>query len=1174
MHETTRDSNSNNHRNNRNIQMNNDMLSTTTTTTTSSRSRSRWRPNRRRRRRRRRQCPFPPVTATLLLTALSLSSPFSFQYIVASAADTPNILSPIETATVEGGEAHVDTPDDPADVAATLDLAGFSPYGFQSGYFPDAPFYRSEILEEEEEEEEEERGGNDSNHDTNDNGRRHDLLHHLAANQLEDLGDDSFAGGMIYDAARNLVYFAGSTFGRYFDHGVEDSEDGAGNFGSHLEAGGPKDGASFQQKRGDGWSHLTTSDCFFGVLQLPRAKTPSFKGSSSGVGDPGNGNTPPWLLHLDQDSLANGNGNGNNHQNETVRLIYSRRFGTAHHSEACSALVALPRVDDALLQKEGQFKIALLGHVNPIPLSSQESSVVDGGGKFNGGLLSSLSTAGPVQSKARSYGFVADLDVSLVSNSQPAPQSSSQSSSSGAYGAFLGGYVLESSPLVYPVALAQNTRDPNQIYVVSMHADDPPADDAVASRYATPLSHEVDGTLRDRPDLTLGGSGGTGMEWMEGRRDWYLGGIPKYGEEFYVKVQALTVLPYQELMDVAPSDGEKVKRTFESGWGFGFKLNDAKDVRPSCIHFVKGRTPDDDLLLLAGTTRKSSDDADGQELDGFVTKLLPPPPSPVPDSAMQMHGENTHPTKRIDSTTGRDETVSFICLPPPNPNTGAVTHAFVVGSTTDHGAGESPSYSSGKGKEPSLAYILLMKLDDMSTIWKQRVGAIHPAGIGGNVLGEGCAVSEDGLVVYLTGTMDGGSALNTGNTNVPPSQPVGGTTDVFVVAYDVPFGNALWGKQLGTVYEDKLARGGGVSTDNEGNVMIMGTTRGALQRYRPEPSEMLNSNPAAKHPFAADIFFMSLSRVDGSYVNAPYTGPSPDGGTSPKSETASVAGAASDASENGENKGGLNGGVIAGIVIMVLAIVAGTSLFVIGRDRSSKRQQRMWNADDNGDDFSFDGNRGGGLGFRIGGYRDKFQSGVARGSDDKPQSEDWDDGDERIYATWMKKPQRHNDDNAKKPPSAPSRFKAELDSLKSAVVTRGSGSSTKSGGSSSRGGGVRPSLSNDVDDDHSVSSSYSSASSASRLRRETKTAVNKIFDEVDATDPRLDDGASIKNLLSHYREVRKGKLLDTDVDSVKSGSAKSSAPSRSGKKKDNTTGEGIRREGSSPGGGLSEFTIV
>lgn len=567
------------------ISMNNNMLSTTTS------SRWRWRPNRRRRRRR--QCHFPPVSASLFLTALSLltpsptplhpSFPLLFPHTVASAADTPNILSPIETVTFEGGEAQVHTPDDPADVAATLDRTGFSPYGFQSGYFPDAPFYRSEILEEEEEEEEEEQSGGSINDGNTNNGRQHDLLHHLAANQLEDLDDDSFAGGMIYDAARHLVYFAGSTYGRYFDHGAEDSEDGAGNFGSHLEAGsgGSTGSTSFQQKRGDGWSHLTTSDCFFGVLQLPRAKAPSFQGSSSGIGDPGSaaGNTPPWLLHLDEDSLNSNN--SNNRHNETVRLIYSRRFGTAHHSEACSALVALPRVDDALLQHEGQFKIALLGHVNPIPLSSQESSNVDGGGKFNGGLLSSLSNAGPVQSKARSYGFVADLDVSLVSNSQPSSPTSQSTSSSFAFGAFLGGYVLESSPLVYPVAIAQNTRDPNQIYVVSMHADDPPADDAVASHYATPLSHEVDGTLRDRPDLTLGGSGGTGMEWMEGRRDWYLGGVPKYGEEFYVKVQALTVLPYQELIDVAPSDGEKVKRTFESGWGFGFKVCLCVSV---CIH--------------------------------------------------------------------------------------------------------------------------------------------------------------------------------------------------------------------------------------------------------------------------------------------------------------------------------------------------------------------------------------------------------------------------------------------------------------------------------------------------------------------------------------------------------------------------------------------------------------
>lgn len=77
---------------------------------------------------------------------------------------------------------------------------------------------------------------------------------------------------------------------------------------------------------------------------------------------------------------------------------------------------------------------------------------------------------------------------------------------------------------------------------------------------------------------------------------------------------------HSRLMDVEPTASEKVKRTMHAGWGFGFKLNDANDVRPSSVVFVAGRTPDEDLLLLGGTTRKDGVDGRPDELDGFITK--------------------------------------------------------------------------------------------------------------------------------------------------------------------------------------------------------------------------------------------------------------------------------------------------------------------------------------------------------------------------------------------------------------------------------------------------------------------------------------------------------------------------------------------------------------------------
>lgn len=555
-------------------------------------------------------------------------------------------------------------------------------------------------------------------------------------------------------------------------------------------------------------------------------------------------------------------------------------------------------------------------------------------------------------------------------------------------------------------------------------------------------------------------------------------------------------------MNVEPTVSEKIKATMSNGWGFGFKLNDAEDVRPSCVEFVKGKTPDDDLLLLAGTTRKEGKDG-YTELDGFVTKLIPPAPSPIPgytsDNVDSTETEGKNPTKRIDSTTGRDETVTAICLPPPNPNTGVITHAFVVGSIAN-----SESESNPTGKDPSLAYILMMKLEDMSTIWKQRIPSIHPNGIGGDVLGEGCAVSPDGKVVYLAGTIDGGSVLNTGSKNnlsnpsdpsSPPVKPVGGISDVFVVAYDVIFGNINWAKQFGTVHDDKLARGGGVTVDNEGNVIVMGSTRGPLQRYRSYGS---NRRLQAEERLASDIFVMSLSEENGDFINAPYSSSAGD--------------AASGASFIATATSGISPGGIVGIVITSVFFACSIIVIVCRRGRRKKSSgpaERMWDRSKYDDDFSFD--------HAGSGYGDSLR--IVRGG---LQNDEWDDGADRISrsASWMKNPtyiKKKSEDN--------SNF------LRS-------------------------------------------------LRDEANMTMSKMFKDSDATDPRLDDGASIKSLLTQYREVRKGKLVGEESkkqasDNLSAKSKKSdfrsNPPPPPPRKDDNPRRSSLQGESSD---GLAEFTIV
>jgi len=94
-----------------------------------------------------------------------------------------------------------------------------------------------------------------------------------------------------------------------------------------------------------------------------------------------------------------------------------------------------------------------------------------------------------------------------------------------------------------------------------------------------------------------------------------------------------------------------------------------------------------------------------------------------------------------------------------------------------------------------------------------------------------------------------------------------------------------------------------------------------------------------------------------------------------------------------------------------------------------------------------------------------------------------------------------------------------------------------------------------------------------KLREEASSSSKKLSSMIssDATDPRLDGGASIKNMLSQYREVKKESIISGDV---------KKSPLRSGKKMLNKSKPPPppppppRRNYEGEPDGLSEFTIV
>ena len=74
--------------------------------------------------------------------------------------------------------------------------------------------------------------------------------------------------------------------------------------------------------------------------------------------------------------------------------------------------------------------------------------------------------------------------------------------------------------------MTQNKRDPNQIYVVSMHSDNDEA--LVNPKYGVSTREELDGSLHRRPNLTLSRAGGRMSSGGRSRGPLLLGGIARW----------------------------------------------------------------------------------------------------------------------------------------------------------------------------------------------------------------------------------------------------------------------------------------------------------------------------------------------------------------------------------------------------------------------------------------------------------------------------------------------------------------------------------------------------------------------------------------------------------------------------------------------------------------------
>ena len=85
--------------------------------------------------------------------------------------------------------------------------------------------------------------------------------------------------------------------------------------------------------------------------------------------------------------------------------------------------------------------------------------------------------------------------------------------------------------------------------------------------------------------------------------------------------------------------------------------------------------------------------------------------------------------------------------------------------------------------------------------------------------------------MYVAGVVENGARID----NEANPQTSGGRDDIFVTLMETEAGSAKWVKQVGSNGDDRLACGGGVVTNANGNAVVYGDTTGKLQPLDPNP---------------------------------------------------------------------------------------------------------------------------------------------------------------------------------------------------------------------------------------------------------------------------------------------------------------------------------------------------
>lgn len=359
-----------------------------------------------------------------------------------------------------------------------------------------------------------------------------------------------------------------------------------------------------------------------------------------------------------------------------------------------------------------------------------------------------------------------------------------------------GGALMDQNAVQFPVAV--ETSSDGIVWIVSMTS----SDSKVSASYDKTSTEEY-------PNLTTGG-------------------IEKYGSQYRI------VIERYEITRSGTTDAEMVLgTTLQQTWRKPFETADQESIFLSDMIRVKGGA----TLIVVGSTRGTKNAAD---MDGIMAKIDPE------EGTFRSEGRGARSVAYFSSVTGRDDWILGACADPDDENS-----FYVVGATQ----GKIDQDSNRDNKDVTVhAVVAKMHVESLTATWTKQFSVTHAGGTDEKAAAAslyGCDVIDGTGFMYVAGTVENGATIDQGK------QESAGRDDIFVAKLSTSNGNVAWMKQVGSNGDDRVAHGGGVKVDANGNAVVYGDTNGSFFRER-------TSDGNTEHH--SDLFMMIFNQDDGSYT--------------------------------------------------------------------------------------------------------------------------------------------------------------------------------------------------------------------------------------------------------------------------------------------------------------------